>query len=856
VVPAVLPEVTAVGGTQFLDGGGAYWATTNSANFGSALSYIPEAAWNESGTGGLLASGGGVSNSIPKPAWQNGPGVPNDGMRDVPDISLTAAVHDSYLIYLQGVNTSIAGTSAGTPSMAGVLALLNQYHVAKGFQKQPGLGNINPQLYRLAQSVPSVFHDVTNGDTVVQCSQGSPDCLTGTIGYPTGAGYDMATGLGSIDAASLFAQWNSVSSGTTVNVIVGAARVTVDDTLAITAEVLPVAGKGTPTGTVSFAFGTTPLGTASLVTRNGQQFADIFVPVYLFEAFGSGIPITAQYSGDAAFSGSGGSRTISIVSVPGTAAVIPTYSNTIFPSPPDGQGPAWSTTIGVFELAGVPAMITGITLDGAPQKISDYTQSPNIPAGGSVTLKIVFRNLAAPVARTFTITGTDVNGNRWSRTFSINYNPPLSSGYFVMNATPLTVTQNTSADPSCQWAVQLNVDDFGGFLNVMGRMDVGNVAMNASQLAGLFGTDRMDAYGSLTGTVCYGSNVKPPTTDTIDLTLGGLFQQVSVSLLPPPANPGKLTIAPAAVSLGKSTTSTVTVNLSDKTQPWTAAIYPANRTTSWLTASQYSGTGSGQIVLTANPTGFEPGVYRATVVIQSPNTMPQYINVPVMFVLGGSIRGTAITAVASPADGGTTGAPGMSLTIYGTNLANTTAAAMGSPLAYSLGGVTATVNGLSAPLLFVSPTQVNIQIPYACGAGPAVVGINNNGEIAGISLVVAPSAPSIFADGNGFATGVSTVKAGAVATVYFTGAGEISPTLKTAYAPTSVASSLAYLPVQGVQVTVGGVPAFVLSTHLAVNEFGTMQVSFVVPDSLASGAQPVVVTVGKSASKPTNITVQ
>ncbi len=197
--PAVMPEVTGVGGTMFVEGTGTYWATTNSANLGSALSYIPEATWNESGTSGLAASGGGTSQLYSQPGWQTGFG-PANLARYVPDISLSAAGHDAYLVYYQGANVAVGGTSCGTPSMAAIVALLNHYQVSKGFQKTPGLGNINPQLYRLSQSAPTAFHDITTGTNAVPCAQGSPDCTSGTIGYPAVAGYDMATGLGSIDA--------------------------------------------------------------------------------------------------------------------------------------------------------------------------------------------------------------------------------------------------------------------------------------------------------------------------------------------------------------------------------------------------------------------------------------------------------------------------------------------------------------------------------------------------------------------------------------------------------------------------------------------------------------------------------
>ncbi len=120
---------------------------------------------------------------------------------------------------------------------------------------------------------------------------------------------------------------------------------------------------------------------------------------------------------------------------------------------------------------------------------------------------------------------------------------------------------------------------------------------------------------------------------------------LNVSFAAPPANPGTLSATPTTLSMAgpgvlpgvapvKPPSASLAVNLSDKTQSWTASVYPANRPTSWLTASQLSGTGSGTITLTANGAGFEPGVYRATIVLQSQNSVPQYINVPVMFVLG------------------------------------------------------------------------------------------------------------------------------------------------------------------------------------------------------------------------------
>jgi uncharacterized repeat protein (TIGR01451 family) len=217
--PASVPEVTAVGGTDLNEGGGAYWSSSNGASGGSALSYVPEVSWNDTvyGTGlssTLAAGGGGVSIYYPTPAWQTGPGFPNDGFRDVPDISMAASWdHDGYLLCIlecPANYTVYGGTSAAAPVFAGILALLNQIQVDSGVQLQAGLGNINPTLYALYRSSPYAFHDVTTGSNVVPCQVGTPDCIAGSFGYYAQPGYDQATGLGSIDGFNLALAWEIV----------------------------------------------------------------------------------------------------------------------------------------------------------------------------------------------------------------------------------------------------------------------------------------------------------------------------------------------------------------------------------------------------------------------------------------------------------------------------------------------------------------------------------------------------------------------------------------------------------------------------------------------------------------------
>jgi subtilase family serine protease len=216
-VPADLPWVTAVGGSEFNEGYGSYWASRAGPNFGSALMYVPEGSWTDENyiaqnqQTGFASSGGGASFYFSKPKWQTGPGVPNDGGRDVPDVALTASwFHDPYALISGGQFMPSGGTSAAAPSFAGIVALLNHYLMATGAQSYPGLGNINPALYALAQNSPGAFHDITSGSNVVPCVMNSTqDCTTGFFGYSAGPGYDLVTGLGSVDAYALAGAWRA-----------------------------------------------------------------------------------------------------------------------------------------------------------------------------------------------------------------------------------------------------------------------------------------------------------------------------------------------------------------------------------------------------------------------------------------------------------------------------------------------------------------------------------------------------------------------------------------------------------------------------------------------------------------------
>ncbi len=860
--PAVLPEVTGVGGTAFAEGGGNFWAPTNSANLGSALSYIPEVAWNESSqTAGLGAGGGGVSALVSKPAWQAGPGVPNDNARDVPDVALSAALHDGYYITYNGSNGSVGGTSASTPSFAGIVAILNQYQVTKGFQPSPGLGNINPQLYRLAQSAPAAFHDVNSGNNIVPCEQGSPDCVSGSFGYSAGNGYDAVTGLGSVDANNLVTQWNTAVSAVNVTLTLSSARATVNDTLQLTATVVAASGTGVPTGTVNFQTGGFALSSATLAPVAGVPTASAtFQASQLGTGNGS---IYAIYSGDAAFSSGTGSAPLRIVLPPGAAAIEAFASlNPVYASSPDAQGPSWQTTITLAEVAGVPAMVTGFTIDGQAQPMAQYFPSTSIPANGRLSATVVLRNLAVPLTSIFAFTGTDAAGNAWTRQIQMSFLGQQVFQNFNVSATPLTMTQNPSAP--CQWSQLLTLDETGGYAFQVTGLLTGNVDIS-NQIPAIFGTNRLAAYGSLQGTLCWNGITLPASNNVlIELAddFGNLLEsELTVSFAGPAANPIALSAAPASLSLqqvvpGISAQTTLAIDISDKTQSWTASVSPGNRTTSWLTLSQYSGTGPAKITLTALADGFEAGVYRANIVFQSANAVPQYITVPVMFIYGAS-GSSAISGVTNAESFQIAASPGMIMAVFGTGLATAPQSVSALPLPLSMSGVAVTINGLPAPLYYISPTQLNVQVPYEAGAGPAVLGVNNLGQISGIQFQISPSAPGIVTDGSGNVNPTPTAQAGSIGVLYVTGDGVVAPALRDGFSPAS-GTPLPSLPhsLLPFSVTVGGVEAFLEFVGVTPGVVGLTQVNFTVPGSIAPGVQPVVVTVNGVPSPPVNITVQ
>jgi hypothetical protein len=411
---ASTPWNVAVGGTDFYysdyatgaASAATLWNQTNDSNLGSLKVPLPEQVWNDyfgldavdlyPGNNGAIAAGGGASScavqssntctsGYAKPSWQTGTGVPADGVRDVPDVSLFASNGANMSAFaicpFQGEcapgsdNTAeiylVGGTSASSPAMAGIMALIDQ--------KYGRQGQANFTIYPLSQQKPSAFHDVTLGNNNVNCTQGSPHCSLDSNGdgfytlqeYSAAMGYDLASGLGSLDANVLVSNWNSVTFLPTATTLhLSAASIPHGTPITVTTTVAPASGSGVPTGGVAILT-TSPLPDSqgqtsiSLSGGTGSQSVDFFP--------GGSYQVTAQYGGDGVYGGS--------TSTPVALKVTPENANINF-QVINGQTQTPITTGGTLSYT------TPFTLNIEPIGVSAPTGMANGNATGTATFTV------------------------------------------------------------------------------------------------------------------------------------------------------------------------------------------------------------------------------------------------------------------------------------------------------------------------------------------------------------------------------------------------------------------------------------------------------------------------------------
>ena len=202
-------------------------------------------------------------------------------------------------------------------------------------------------------------------------------------------------------------------------------------------------------------------------------------------------------------------------------------------------------------------------------------------------------------------------------------------------------------------------------------------------------------------------------------------------------------------------------------------------------------------------------------------------------------------------------APGSLISIYGVNLAPGTAVAPSLPLPTALNGTTVSINGIAAPLLFVSAGQINAQVPFEVQPGSATLQIQA-GTLQGapVTFKVQAIAPGVLSVVQNAADGTvnspqAPVQPGQYVTVYVTGQGTVDPSVPTGAA--APAGPFA-LPLAVVQAQIGGQDATVTFAGLAPELAGLMQVNLLLP-AVPPGDQPLVVTVGGVPSNTVTVSV-
>jgi subtilase family serine protease len=345
----------------------------------------------------IVAGSGGPSGVYGKPAWQMGvAGMPNDSHRDQPDVSLFASPGfdgTGYVFCQQDRNLSgltscnlnttngyldfhiIGGTSASAPAFAGVMALVNQYQAG-----QPGgstrQGNANHTLYALAkksgasctssttEAAGCVFNDVAAagnsyiashygssvGTNSVPCQGGTPNCSvaagsngvlvdpahTSTEAWTGAAGYDLATGLGTVNVNNLATKWGTVSTvkTTTSLTLSSTSPITHGSGENVTVNITVAPTNGTATGDVSLI--ATLQGPNGTTTQGLDQFT-LDATGKVTNATTKSLPGGTNYTVTAHYAGDGTNAPSD--STPVTVSVAPETSQTFIVIPSfDGSG--------------------------------------------------------------------------------------------------------------------------------------------------------------------------------------------------------------------------------------------------------------------------------------------------------------------------------------------------------------------------------------------------------------------------------------------------------------------------------------------------------------------------------------
>ena len=774
------PWNVSVGGTDFYYSdyatGGAsissLWNQTNDANLGSLKAPLPEQPWSDAlglnivsyftvFDGGAAvqsgpvpsAAGGGASSNCaqetprsialptciagyPKPVWQQGTGVPNDGVRDLPDVSLFAANGPNLSAWpicaepgdctagATSAVTLVGGTSTSTPAMAGIMALVNQ--------KYGRQGQADYTLYALARQQSAVFHDITLGTNDILCLipnpglPAIPNCTTLNSNpyfsnlyefgiYQAGAGYDQASGLGSFDASALLSNWNNVALLPTTTLLqLSPTTVTHGSPISLTASVTPVSGSVVPTGDIVLQ--TDPQsamrGNGLIALSAGAASSNVTTLP------GGSYQVLAQYGGDGVY-GASASSPVSVTIKPEQSVTSLTYGGIGIPT-------------------GTVAFGSALTYVATPTGLT--TNSSGLATGSA----------------TFT------DGNA-SATVPLNVNGVATWSPQVVALGPHSVTVSYSGDASY-------TPSTGGpltFTVVQGtpsiELEVLDQAPTVCTVGGTCSTNYVAGSNLEVHVVLSGPNANLPPTGTVTVSLGTLSQTVPVvaeSYISEGLSTANATLnnVPAGTySLSASYSGDVNWNAVSYTSPQQltfVANSPVATSTTTLTASSSSinssgsvtfnvtvtastdqyGTPVGIVSLVGNGTVFAGGILGSGIVTAS-TTETATIVVPATELPIGQLNVTAVYS----------GSAGVESSVSAPVQLNVTA----SDFTFSTGASSLTVpSGQTGtvPLLLGGPYGIGVPVSLACAPSSSL-----------FTCSVNPASPTVTGSGTATLTVVASV---------------------------------------------------------------------------------------------------
>ena len=342
-----------------------------------------KASWG----GAIIASGGGSQHGLRKARLAVCAGSSGRQDAPVPDIAASSAVHDAYVIEIQGGAFYVAGTSAATPSLASVMALVLQ---------NPGsrAGECQPRFYTLATQQasggPAVFHDITGGNNGVP----------GVTGYSAGTGYDMTTGLGSVDAFLLVNSWsNTLASNFALSSYSSSLTVTPGGASTAT---LGMSAQGGFTSPVALSAVGLPAGvTITFSSPNLTSTAPVAMTVAATaSAAGGSFPIAVIGTGG------GYTRTLEFT------VTVSAASFTLMPSPIGASvnvGSSTSFTLTVASVNGFNSAVA-MSVSGLPTGVTASFSPASVAGGsGSSTLTVNVASTATAGTSVLAVTGTSGN---------------------------------------------------------------------------------------------------------------------------------------------------------------------------------------------------------------------------------------------------------------------------------------------------------------------------------------------------------------------------------------------------------------------------------------------------------------